>query len=103
VNPWRHHRAQRARIGGKQELVAERSFARRPKPILNDHVDGAASSAILLLRRGKFGRLDVEIRALSSPRSLITSISQDAVPVFWIAMRRRSAASVPDVIKRLRQ
>ena len=31
--------------------------------------------------------------ALSSPRALITSISQDAVPVFWIAMRSRSAAS----------
>ena len=49
----RHHRAQRARIGGEQKLVAERSFARRPKPVLNDHVGGAAHRAQFCPLRSK--------------------------------------------------
>ena len=67
----RHHRAERARIGREQKLVAERSFARHPKPVLDDHVGGAALERDLArLGGGKLGRLDVQIRRLVEPARL---------------------------------
>jgi hypothetical protein len=67
----RHHRAQRARIGREQELVAERSLARRPKPVLNDHVGGAALERdFSCVGRSKLSRLDVKIRGLVEPARL---------------------------------
>ena len=91
----RHHDgAERARIRIKNQVVAERAFARDPEPVRQHEVRGTALERDLAgLGAGEFGYVDIEIGLL------VEAVSADDLQLprqrsgLLRAMRMRSAAT----------